>query len=174
MTTQPDAGPVRRYLVVANQTLGGRQLLDKIHEYTAAGPCRFHVLVPATPIQQYRWPPPLAVPPTAGGGVFAEPPPVPEAAGDTHARARAHARLREELARLRALGVDADGEVGDPEPLEAIREILTRERFDEIILATLPPGISRWLRMDLPHRVARSTNLPVTHVVSQAAQDRVS
>ena len=172
--TTPDTTPARRYLVVANQTLGGRQLLDKIHEYTAAGPCQFHVLVPATPIQQYRWPPPLAVPTAAGGGVFAESAPVPEAAGDPHARTRAQARLREELARLRELGVDADGEVGDPDPLEAIREILTRERFDEIILATLPPGISRWLRMDLPHRVARAANVPVTHVVSQAAQDRVS
>jgi fructoselysine-6-phosphate deglycase len=42
------------------------------------------------------------------------------------------------------------------------------ERFDEIILATLPPGVSRWLGMDLPHRVQRSVDLPVTHVVSEA------
>jgi nucleotide-binding universal stress UspA family protein len=168
--TAPEARPVRRYLVVANQTLGGRQLLDKIGEYAEAGPCRFYVLVPATPMQQYRWPPPLAVPATAGGGVFTES--APEAADDVEAQARAQARLGEELTRLRQLGVEADGEVGDPDPVVAVRELLGRERFDEIILATLPPGISRWLRMDLPYRVARTAEVPVTHVVSQPGQDR--
>lgn len=157
----------RRYLVVANQTLGGEQLLAEIQKRTAAGPSRFYVLVPATPIDQYRWPPPLGVPATAGGGIFAEPPPA-EAADDRQAQAHAQARLGEELNRLRKAGAEADGEVGDPDPLRAIRDVLGRERFDEIILATLPPGVSRWLGMDLPHRVQRSVDLPVTHVVSEA------
>jgi nucleotide-binding universal stress UspA family protein len=158
-------GP-RRYLVVANQTLGGEQLLAKIRECMAAGPCRFYVLVPATPTDQYRWPPPLAVPTTAGGGILADPP----VAEDRQAQAHAQARLGEELARLRRAGAEADGEVGDPDPMRAIEDALDRERFDEVILATLPPGVSRWLRMDLPHRVARGVKLPVTHVVSEAGR----
>jgi hypothetical protein len=128
------------------------------------------VLVPATPIDQYRWPPPLGVPATSGGGIFAEPPPA-EAADERQAQAHAQARLGEELTRLRQAGAGADGEVGDPDPLQAIRDVLKREQFDELILATLPPGVSRWLRMDLPHRVQRSVDLPVTHVVSEARRD---
>jgi hypothetical protein len=164
------ATPVRRYLLVANQTLGGEQLLDKIHECLAAGPCRFYVVVPATPIDQYRWPPPVTIPTTAGGGVFAESP-IREAGKDGQAQARAQARLGEELTRLRQAGAKADGEVGDADPLQAIRDVLEREQFDEIILATLPPGVSRWLRMDLPHRLQRSVDLPVTHVVSEARRE---
>jgi hypothetical protein len=160
----------RRYLVVANQTLGGEQLLDKIQERIAAGPGHFYVLVPATPIDQYRWPPPLAVSTTAGGGIFTEPP-VEEAARDRQALARAQARLGEELARLRRAGAEADGEVGDPDPLRAVQDVLGRQQFDEIILATLPPGASRWLRMDLPHRLERSVQVPVTHVVSEVRQE---
>jgi hypothetical protein len=160
----------RRYLVVANQTLGGEQLLAEIQRRLGAGPASFYVLVPATPIDQYRWPPPLAVSTTMGGGIFTEPPPA-ETAQDRQAAAHAQARLGEELTRLRQAGAEAGGEVGDPDPLEAIRDVLKREQFDEIILATLPPGVSRWLRMDLPHRVQRSVDLPLTHVVSQARED---
>jgi hypothetical protein len=165
--TGPAATPVRRYLLVANQTLGGEELLRQIRERLAAGPCRFYVLVPATPIDQYRWPPPLTVPTTAGGGILAEPP-IQEAAEDRRDQAQAQARLGEELIRLRQAGAEADGEVGDPDPLQAIHDVLDRERFDEIILATLPPGVSRWLRMDLPHRLQRSVDLPITHVVTEA------
>ena len=160
----------RRYLVVANQTLGGEQLLAEIQKCTAAGPSRFYVLVPATPIDQYRWPPPLTVPTTAGGGILTEPP-IREAAEDRLAQAQAQARLGEELTRLRKAGAEADGEVGDPDPVHAIRDVLDRKQFDEIILATLPPGVSRWLGMDLPHRVQRSVDLPVTHVISDARRD---
>jgi hypothetical protein len=144
--------------------------LKGIHERLAAVPCRFYVVVPATAIDQYRWPLPLGVPAAAGGGIFTEPPPA-EAADDRQAQAHAQARLGEELTRLRKAGAEADGEVGDPDPLQAIRDVLGREHFDEIILATLPPGVSRWLRMDLPHRAQRSVDLPVTHVVSEARRD---
>ncbi len=41
------------------------------------------------------------------------------------------------------------------------------EPFDEIILSTLPPGMSRWLKMDLPHRVEAVYGLPVTHIIGQ-------
>ena len=78
----------------------------------------------------------------------------------------AQQRLDEALIRFRELGATADGEVGDDSPLRAISDVLRRQEFDEIILSTLPPGPSRWLKQDLPHRVVRSFNLPVTHIVA--------
>jgi GABA permease len=71
------------------------------------------------------------------------------------------------MARFRELGAEVDGEVGAPSPVEAIGDAIRAVgRFDEIILSTLPPGPSRWLRLDLPHRVERAYNLPVTHLVA--------
>jgi hypothetical protein len=134
---------MRRYLVVANQTLGGEHLVEKVREALAAGQCRFHVVVPATPPADHlTW--------TEG-----------------EARAIAERRLDRALDRFRALGAVADGEVGDPSPMQAIGDVLRQESFDEIILSTLPPGASRWLKLDLPHRAERSFNLPVTHVIAE-------
>lgn len=119
---------MRSYLVVANQTLGGEHLTTKMRECLAARPCRFHVVVPASPPQQHVvW--------TEG-----------------EARAIAQRRLERALTRFRDIGADADGEVGDANPLLAIADALRRQPFDEIILSTLPPGPSRWLKLDLPHR----------------------
>jgi hypothetical protein len=133
----------RRYLVVANQTLGGKHLLRLVHEYTAAGPCRFHVVVPATPPGEHlTW--------TEG-----------------EALAIAQQRLDRALVTFKDHGVEADGQVGDANPLLAIQDALRREEFDEIILSTLPPGMSRWLKLDLPHRVERSFDVPVTHLVAE-------
>ncbi len=112
----------------------------------AAGPCQFHVVVPATRARDHvTW--------TEG-----------------HDRAIARKRLESVLALLSELGADADGEVGDARPLDAIRDALRgRPPFDEIILFTLPPGLSRWLHQDLPHRARREIDIPVTHVVAQPA-----
>jgi hypothetical protein len=60
----------------------------------------------------------------------------------------AKSNLDTELHRLREIGATASGAVGDPDPLKAIENTLTQRRFDEIILSTLPPGISRWLAWD--------------------------
>jgi GABA permease len=73
------------------------------------------------------------------------------------------------LVRLRQIGATADGAVGDPDPVKAIEEVLVQRAFDEIILSTLPQGISRWLALDLPHRIRRRTDIPltvITHPVS--------
>jgi hypothetical protein len=59
--------------------------------------------------------------------------------------------LDAELTRLREMGATADGAVGDPNPMVAIERAVAEQQFDEIILSTLPLGISRWLAMDLPH-----------------------
>ena len=140
---------MHQYLVVANQTLESEQLAGKVRACLAAGPCQFHVLVPAThPRDQYVW--------TEGSD-----------------RVIAEKRLRTALERMRALGATADGEVGDPSPLQAIKDVLTRGvKVDDIILVTLPPGPSRWLRQDLVHRLTRTVNIPVTHVVAEASELR--
>jgi len=57
--------------------------------------------------------------------------------------------------------------VGSHQPLDAIAAGLDQGPFDEIILSTLPPGVSRWLKLDLPHRVERSFGLPVAHVQAE-------
>jgi len=54
--------------------------------------------------------------------------------------------------------------------MDAIRDaMLNRPPFDEIVLSTLPPGLSRWLRQDLPHRIARTFELPMSTVTARAA-----
>src|SRR5512132_3362053 len=124
---------VRRYLVVANQTLGGPKLADKLRECMSAGPCRFYLVVPATPTSQFLEPisQPLSLSAVDGGGGM-----LPDYT--KIAKAVARRRLDTELARRREAGAEADGEVGDPRPLHAIRDALTREQVDEIIVSTLP------------------------------------
>jgi hypothetical protein len=169
---------MRRCLVVANQTLGGDQLLACVRERMAAGPCHFHVLVPATPADQLD---PASVPHSVKAA-SAPPPADPDRLqaraqledevdeihvdhpGEDLGRALARAHLREALARLRDLGADAAGEVGVPDPLEAIGLVLHRLEFDEVILSTLPERRSRWLASDLPSRIQRTYKLPVTQV----------
>ena len=134
---------MRRYLVVANQTLGGDHLMNKVRDYMAGGPCGFHVVVPASPPGDHAW--------TEG-----------------EARALAQRRLDSALERFRELGAEADGSVGDSNPLLAIEDAVREQRFDEILLSTLPPGPSRWLKLDLPNRVANRFRIPVTHLIGQA------
>jgi hypothetical protein len=135
-------GQVRRYLIVANLTLGGEHLLTKLRECMAAGPCRFRVVVPATPD------------------------PRPLTWTEEGTRRAARRRLEQALARFSALGAEVTGEVGDGMPLLAIGDALRAEPCDEIIISTLPHGASRWLKLDLPHRVSRNFGLPVSHVVA--------
>jgi hypothetical protein len=146
---------MRRYLIVANQTLGGEQLTAKLTECMNAGPCRFYLVAPVTQTEASdRW---------ASGGLEGV---VPGAY--KIARALAEGRLKQELARLQEAGAEADGEVVDPNPIEAIRKLASREEVDEVIISTLPRRLSRWMAMDLPHRVRRATKLPVTHISGPA------
>lgn len=130
-----------RYLVVANQTLAGEHLRARIRERIAAGPCAFHVLVPATAPSDHPW-----------------------TEGEVHAVAEE--RLRRALDWIREAGAEATGEIGDPRPMEAVRDALRSGSFDGVMLSTLPPGVSRWLRQDLPHRVQRTFGIPVDHIVA--------
>jgi hypothetical protein len=134
---------MRRFLVVANQTLGGEHLIEKVRQCMEEGPCGFHIVVPATPSGEHlTW--------TEG-----------------EATAIAQDRLDHALRRFEEMGADASGEVGDRNPMLAVEDALRNEQFDEIILSTHPPGVSRWLKLDLPSRVASHFGLPVTHLVGK-------
>ena len=81
-------------------------------------------------------------------------------------RQSAWRRLNAALKRLAAAGITARGVVGDADPLVAVQDIWDAERFDEVIVATLPHHLSRWLGLDLPHRVQQMTGVPAVHVVA--------
>jgi hypothetical protein len=72
-----------------------------------------------------------------------------------------------------AVGGRVDGIVGDPDPFVAVRDAVTRVGIDEIIISTLPARVSRWLRLDLPHRVEQF-GLPVTVVTAQQSERTLS
>ena len=154
---------MHQYLVVANQTLGGTELLDAIRDRMARGPAEFWVLVPATPSTQ------LVNEFGALSGYF---PISAELLHDADLEARdqgiamAKANLDTALQRLREAGATVDGTVGDPDPMKAIQDAVAQRRFDEIILSTLPPGISRWLALDLPHRIQRKIDVPLTVITA--------
>jgi hypothetical protein len=137
---------MRRCLVIANQTLGSSELFEELrNRHDQDGDTTFCLVVPATP---------------AGGGAFW-----------SEGQARAHARhaLDDALERLHDAGIDATGDVGDEDPVLAAGDVLSHAPFDEIIVSTFPPGVSRWLHRDLPNRLRRRYALPVTHVAAVPA-----
>lgn len=134
-----------RYLVVANLTVGGKALHDLLAERTAAAD-RVHVLVPASPVAD-------------GFKAHAE-------SEDVRA---ARERLDAALSTLGDLEVaEVTGSIGDLHALDAVGDCLRAnadDPFDEIVISTLPPGPSRWLKLDLVNQVRRRHDQPVTHVV---------
>jgi hypothetical protein len=128
-------------LVVANRTAGSPELLAALKERAGRGPVKFHLLVPSTP-HGVSW------------------------AADMHSGgSEAEAHLRATVEQLRGEGLDVDdGKVGDPDPVAAVEDAVNFKEFDEIIVSTLPKSLSKWLRLDLPHRVEHATGKPVTHV----------
>ncbi len=128
---------MRSCLVVANQTLAGRELAEVIEERLRAVPTRFLVVVPLSPIGHLlTW-------------------------DEEESRMAARARLEAILTRLQERGVEAAGEIGDRDPVEAARDALRAFAADEIILSTLPSGISRWLGQDVPSRLRAAVRIPV-------------
>lgn len=140
-------------LIVANQTLGGEDLLAFVRDRLADDPPDFVLLVPATPRAHRNLD-------TRVAGIN-----VPlDTEDDDYAEARK--RLEQGMDTLRGLGATVDGVVGDPDPLKAVQEVLARRSVDEIVLSTLPSGISRWLGQDLPHKLERKFHLPITVVTA--------
>lgn len=129
---------MRSYLVVANETLLDDALLEAVRAKKAAGDSRFHLLVPASH-PKGQW--------TEGS-----------------IRAVAEERLQEGIRHFRGNGIEVTGEVGDSNPVHAVGDVVIREPFDEVIISTLPPGPSHWLRQDAPTRIRRVLGIPVTHV----------
>ena len=82
-------------------------------------------------------------------------------------RPSAQAKLGDALSMLRDAGLDVDGAIGDGDPIVAVTEAWDPKRYDEIVISTLPSGVSRWLKADLPHRVEKMTGAPVLHVISE-------
>jgi hypothetical protein len=132
-------------LVVANRTAGSPELLEALKERASRGEVKFHLLVPATP-HGVAW------------------------AADMHSGAtEAESDVKAFVERLRAEGVEVDdGKVGDPDPVAAVEDAVNFKDFDEIIVSTLPKHLSKWLRLDLPHRVEHATGKPVTHVTASS------
>jgi hypothetical protein len=130
-----------RVLVVAHRTAATPVLADAVRRRAAASPATFTLLVPRTAHGLHRLTD-------------------PEEADEREAREVLDLALPLLSA---AAGGAVGGMVGDPSPLTAIEDAVNRHRFDEIILSTLPGRVSRWLRLDLPSKVA-GLGLPVTVV----------
>jgi len=82
------------------------------------------------------------------------------------ARQRAESSLETALQAMRGRGLTVDGVIGDADPLVAVMDVFDPRRHDEIIVSTLPAGVSRWLQIDLAQRLERATGVRVAHVMS--------
>lgn len=91
---------------------------------------------------------------------------VPPTVAGRDGLAAARLQLERALERAHAAGLDAEGRIGDADPVVAVKEAWDPRTFDEIVVSTLPSQTSRWLQVDLPHRVERLIGEPVTHVVA--------
>jgi hypothetical protein len=132
----------RRVLVVANETVGGEELMSAIGELALAGKARFFVVSPALNSRLKTW-----------------------TSDEDPARAAAQKRLAATLSRLGSVGVEARGEVGDVDPLVAIEDAVRSFRPDEILLSTHPEGRSNWLERGVVAAVRQRYDLPVMHIV---------
>jgi hypothetical protein len=137
----PAASPPgeHRILVVANETVGGAELLGVVRERAGA---RVLVVCPALNSPLRHW-----------------------ASDEDAARLAAQDRLDASLAAMRAAGVDAEGEIGDGDPIQAVEDALRTFRPDELIVSTHPEGRSHWLERGVVDKVRERFELPVTHVV---------
>ena len=133
-------------LVVAHQTAATPALLEAVGERARRSPATFHLVVPR---QQH------------GIHKVVD----PQDTDDDEAQEV----LTEAVPKLsQATGGEVTGSVGDSEPLMAIQDAINLGSYDEIIISTLPPRISRWLKLDLVSKT-RGLGLPVTHVEDSSA-----
>lgn len=139
---------MHRYLVVANQTLVADQLQQELLMRAESDESSFYFLVPDTSATDYsqEWSNP-------GQG----------AAGSAGARRR----LDQAIGVVRDAGATAGGSIEDPDPIKAIQGRVKRHQYDEVIVSTLPKTFSRWLKMDLPSRVERAVDMPVTTIIAK-------
>lgn len=138
---------MKEVLVVANRTLGGEKLLEAVRERAAAGEVAFRLVVPQT---------------KPGAGLFIY---------DEAVRESAQVRVDLATSLLATEGIEASGEVGDPDPFLATMDAIAARRPDEVIISTHPVTQSGWLRRDLIERIERASGLPVQHIIVDLAQE---
>jgi len=140
----PAASPAGEYriLVVANETVGGPELLSEIRERSAGKRARVLVVCPALNSPLRHW-----------------------VSDEDEARSAAKRRLDASLASMRAVGLDVGGEIGDGDPIQAVEDALRTFRPDELIVSTHPEGRSHWLERGVVEKARERFALPVTHVV---------
>jgi hypothetical protein len=138
----------RRILVVANETVGGETLRNTIRERSAGFRAQLLVVSPALNSPLKHW-----------------------VSDDDEAREAAQKRLDRSLARLREAGIEARGEIGDGEPLQAIEDALRTFGAEEIIISTHPEGRSNWLEKGVVSGARERFAVPITHVVVDLQQE---
>ena len=139
---RPGSADERRILVVANETLGGEELLTILRSKSVGVEEQVLVVCPALNSQVRHW-----------------------ASDEDGARTAAQERLDASISQLRAHGVQARGEVGDGDPLQAIEDALRTFGADEIVISTHPEGRSNWLERNLVGTARERFEVPITHVV---------
>jgi hypothetical protein len=95
---------------------------------------------------------------------------VPATGGGSAGRDAARRRLDRAIELMRQEGLEVEGCIGDPDPVAAVSDVWEPTKFDEVIVSTLPTGASKWLAVDLPHRLQKFTGVEVRHVVAKPPQ----
>ena len=144
-----DEGRARRILVIANETVGGDELLAMLGLKAESVDEEMLLVCPALNSRVRTW-----------------------TSDEDPARAEAQERLDASLARLAAAGVSARGEIGDGDPLQALEDALREFPADEIVVSTHPPGRSHWLEQGVVEQARLRYDVPVTHVVVDLAAAR--
>ena len=145
---RPHAEGERRILVIANETVGGHTLRSMILEKSLDVREEVLVVTPALNSPLKHW-----------------------VSDEDEARAAAQQRLDASLARLAEAGVQARGEVGDGDPLQAIEDALRTFGPDEIIISTHPEGRSNWLERGVVEKARERCAVPITHVVTDLERE---
>jgi len=148
-----------RILVVANRTLGSSELLQSIQDRMSKGPCEFTLLVPAVPHARRE-----STMETLTRRITNMPVTDEARGADDADYEHARGRVAFGIEQLQKLGADVDGEVGDANAVKAVEDALSRGKYDEIILSTLPKRVGGWMSQDLPNKVKRKFKGPVTVV----------
>jgi hypothetical protein len=146
VTVAPAAHPAgqRRILVVANETVAGTELLKEICRKAEGVDERVLVVTPALNSPLKHW-----------------------VSDEDGAREDAQERLDRSLRAMREAGIDAEGEIGDGDPLQAIEDAIRTFQPDELVISTHPPERSNWLERGVVANARERFALPVTHVVVQ-------